>query len=164
MKPQTEGDKLLHGLRDLRDAEKQQVKAIPELANAATNPDLASDLAAHAQETAVHVKRVEQACRNLGVGSRGVESVEMANLLSKATLHAAQVGNSEEVDANIISTAKKVEAYEVQEYNKALQSAEALGVDEAVDILRETLDEEKHAQTQLLDLEKRLDASEDSME
>jgi ferritin-like metal-binding protein YciE len=154
MEPQTNADELLHELRELHSAEKLQTRSLPEMAQAATNPALASNLAHHAQETVAHVKRVEQVCRTLGVGSRGVNSDAVSALLSDASKQLNGSSSAAELDAGLISTAKEIEDYETKKYESVLIDAEKLGVGEAVEVLHQTLDEEKASQAKLRQLQR----------
>ena len=123
------------------------------MAKAATNPELAFNLSQHAQETAIHVKRVEQVCRTLGVRSRGENNDSMAALLSDASKQCSAASSPTELDAGLLSTAKKIEDYETEEYENVLMDAEKLGIGEAVDVLHETLQEEKASQAKLRELQ-----------
>ena len=52
-------------------------------------------------------------------------------------------------DAGIISAAQKVEHYEIATYGTLKQFAETLGLNDAVDLLEATLEEEKAADEKL---------------
>lgn len=55
-------------------------------------------------------------------------------------------------DAGLISAAQKVEHYEIASYGTLVTWAELLEMDEAVDLLNETLDEEKATDEKLTQL------------
>jgi ferritin-like metal-binding protein YciE len=55
-------------------------------------------------------------------------------------------------DAGIIGAAQRVEHYEIAAYGTARAFAERLGRDEAVELLQETLDEEKEADEKLTEI------------
>src|SRR5215813_588074 len=52
---------LTEQMRDLYDAEKQLVKALPKMAKASSNPDLVEAFNSHLSETRGHVERLERA-------------------------------------------------------------------------------------------------------
>src|SRR4051812_19775229 len=54
-------DLFLDELRDLYDAEKQLIKALPKMAKKATSEDLRTAIESHLEETRTHVERLEQA-------------------------------------------------------------------------------------------------------
>jgi len=55
-------------------------------------------------------------------------------------------------DAGIISAGQKIEHYEIASYGTLCQFAETLGFDEAVDLLEQTLNEEKNADEKLTEV------------
>ena len=68
---ETLDDLLVHELRDLINAEKQLVRALPKLIKAATNEALGEALTDHLAETRTHVIRLEECLGLLGVSTRG---------------------------------------------------------------------------------------------
>ncbi len=90
------------------------------MAKSATEPQLAANLAEHARETVTHVKRLEQACRAIGVAKKGVRSDSMAAMLSEGTKLQSEATSAGELDASLITTAKGMEDYETNEYQKVL--------------------------------------------
>ncbi|HXZ79873.1 MAG TPA: DUF892 family protein [Terriglobales bacterium] len=60
-------------LRDLYDAEKQLVKALPKLADAASSDELRSALEEHLQITKQQVERLEQIFEKMGEKSKSKE-------------------------------------------------------------------------------------------
>ncbi len=54
-------DVLIEEMKDLYDAEKQLVKALPKMAKAAGNDELRTAFENHLEETKGHVQRLEQA-------------------------------------------------------------------------------------------------------
>jgi ferritin-like metal-binding protein YciE len=55
-------------------------------------------------------------------------------------------------DAALIAAAQKVEHYEISGYGTARTLAELLGLDQAVELLQQTLDEEKETDMKLTEL------------
>jgi hypothetical protein len=55
----TLGELLIHNVKDLYSAETQLVKALPKMAQAATDPGLQKGFGDHLEETKVHVTRLE---------------------------------------------------------------------------------------------------------
>jgi ferritin-like metal-binding protein YciE len=53
-------------LRDIYDAENQLVKALPEMAKAATSEELRSGFEKHPERTKEHARRLEQVLNDLG--------------------------------------------------------------------------------------------------
>ena len=57
---------LLHEIKDLYNAEKQLVKALPKMAKAAESDELRQLFQEHLEETKQHVQRLEQVFEKLG--------------------------------------------------------------------------------------------------
>jgi ferritin-like metal-binding protein YciE len=55
-------------------------------------------------------------------------------------------------DAALIIAAQKVEHYEIASYGSLVQLAKTIGLNEAVDLLQQTLDEEKETDVLLTEL------------
>jgi ferritin-like metal-binding protein YciE len=55
-------------------------------------------------------------------------------------------------DAGIIMAAQKVEHYEIATYGSLVQLAKTLGMNDAAEILHQTLDEEKQADEKLTEI------------
>ena len=60
-------DLFVHQLQDIYYAEQQLTKALPKMANKATNPQLKQGYLTHLDETKQHVKRLEEVFRMHGI-------------------------------------------------------------------------------------------------
>ena len=67
----------------------------------------------------------------------------MKGLLQEGTKLAGQVQEGQLRDLAIIDSARKVEHYEISSYRALVEMAETLGLDDHIDLLEETLAEEK---------------------
>jgi ferritin-like metal-binding protein YciE len=147
-------DLFLDEIRDLYDAEKQLVKALPKMAKAATSEDLKDAFTSHLEETKGHVTRLEQVFEELGQKPRAKKCAAMAGLVTEGQELIETIAESSVRDAGLIAAAQKVEHYEMAGYGSARTHAELLGHDKAAELLEETLGEEKEADTKLNDLAK----------
>ncbi len=136
------------GLKDMYDAEKQLVKAIPKLVKAATSKSLAEGLSSHLRETEGHVTRLERAFSSIGETAKTKTCPAMKGLVEEGG-DAAKLKDPQARDAAIIAAAQKVEHYEIASYGTLRSWAEAMGHDEAATLLSETLEEEKAADEKL---------------
>jgi ferritin-like metal-binding protein YciE len=66
-------DLYIHELKDLYSAEKQLVKAIPKMAKAASDKELAAGFREHLEQTREQAQRLERILRSLGQSTRGAE-------------------------------------------------------------------------------------------
>ena len=132
-------------LRDLIDAEKQLLKALPKMSKAAENEELRAAFDEHETQTEEHIKRLEQVFEAFDETPRGKKCKGMQGLIEEAS----ELIKEEEGDAALIAAAQKAEHYEISAYGTLAAWAKALGEIEAEGLLNETLDEEKETDTNL---------------
>jgi len=142
-KMKTLEDLFHHELKDLYSAEKQLTKALPKMAKAATNEDLRTAFESHLEETEGHIERLEKIMSKLGLGTRGPKCAAMEGLIEEGKEILEEDMEDDVRDAALIAAAQRVEHYEIAGYGCARTFAEQLGQQDAVDLLQETLDEEK---------------------
>jgi ferritin-like metal-binding protein YciE len=152
MKLSSLDDLFLEELRDLYDAEKQIVKALPKMVEAASSEDLAAAFEEHLTVTQAQVKRLEQIFTELDEKPGGKKCAAMKGLLEEGKELIEEGEPSAVLDAGLISAAQKVEHYEMAGYGTARTFARLLGHDEAAELLQETLDEEKETDRKLTEL------------
>jgi ferritin-like metal-binding protein YciE len=149
MKIKSLRDVFIHELKDLYSAEKQLTKALPKMAKAAANEQLAAGFEEHLEQTEEHVTRLETILKNLGESTRGDKCKAMEGLIEEGAKVIGEEGVPEIIDALLISAAQRVEHYEIAGYGSARTFAELLGEDEAVTLLQQTLDEETETNEKL---------------
>ena len=136
-------------LKDLYSAEKQLIQALPKLAKAADSTELAEAFKGHLEETRVHVERLERIFKDLDGSPGGKKCKGMEGLIEEGSEaleeHTAGPGR----EALLIAGAQKVEHYEISGYGTVVAWAEELGLDDAAELLGETLDEESAADEKL---------------
>ena len=132
-------------LRDLYSAETQLIAALPEMVSSSTDQDLKNAFATHLEETREHRLRLEQICSDLSIDPSGEECEAMRGLIKEAKKHLASTAPGDVRDAVLIASANRVEHYEIAAYGVAKAFADALGYDEASNLLNKTLQEEGHA-------------------
>lgn len=142
-------------LSDLHSAETQLVKALPEMAKAASSPELASAFQKHLAETQEHVRRLDQVFARMNDKPLHVKCRGMEGLLSEGDEAMKDSGDPAVKDAGLISIAQRVEHYEIAGYGCARTYAELLGEQESVGLLQTTLEEERRTDESLTDLAQR---------
>ena len=148
-------------LRDIYDAEKQLVKALPDLAAAADSPELANAIRTHLKETRNQVSRLEEVFSLAGVAAKGKTCKGMKGLIEEGS-EAAEEEKGPVRDLAIIAGAQRVEHYEISAYGTARTLAEELDMNDAVRLLQQTEDEEKNADETLTTIAMRLIDNEES--
>jgi ferritin-like metal-binding protein YciE len=136
-------------LRDVYDAERQIVKALPKMIKAVENEQLRAALTSHLEETRTQVDRLEQVFEACELRSRGKHCSGMAGIIEEGAELVEEGGDAEVLDAGIIAAAQRVEHYEITAYGTLIAWAEALGHTSAVSLLQATLKEEKAADQKL---------------
>jgi ferritin-like metal-binding protein YciE len=136
-------DLFVHTLRDIYYAEKQIVKALPDMIEKATDPQLKQGFQTHLRETDNHVKRLEQAFQAIGKKAQGVDCPAIDGIIKEANEVAGEVEKKQVLDAALIAAAQAVEHYEMTRYGTLIAWAKQLGHNDVVALLNQTLDEEK---------------------
>jgi ferritin-like metal-binding protein YciE len=152
MKLDSMDDLFLHELKDLYSAEKQLLKALPKMAKAASSQELADLIKAHLEETKQQVERLEQVFELIGKSNRGSGCKAMEGLIEEGSEIIEEEGDPAVKDAALITAAQRVEHYEIAGYGSARTFAQQLGLNEAADLLQQTLDEEHAADDKLNNL------------
>src|SRR5260370_10364857 len=142
-------DLFVEQVRDLYDAEKQLVKALPKLAKAASTEDLQRAFETHLDETQGHVQRLEHVFTMLGLKPKGKSCAAMEGLIAEGKEMIDEKGDDMVKDAGLIACAQRVEHYEIAGYGCLHTLAQQLCHHEAANLLQQTLDEEKSADHKL---------------
>jgi len=140
---------LMEEMRDLYDAEKQLVKALPKLAKTATNDELREAFENHLEQTRGHVERLEQAFKLLDAKAKSKSCAAMKGLIEEGKETMQEDLSGALMDSAIICAAQKVEHYEIAGYGTVSAWARSLGLDEVAELLEATLSEEKEADEKL---------------
>jgi len=144
MQLQSLQDLFEHEIADLYDAETQLVTALPKLAQAASNDELRGAFEQHLGETRDHVRRLDEIRGQ--IGSSITEQCDgMRGLIKEGEEVVSGGGDPNVKDAALISAAQRVEHYEIAAYGTARTLADELDLDDAKDLLDQTLDEEGSA-------------------
>jgi ferritin-like metal-binding protein YciE len=139
-------------LRDIYDAEKQMLQALPKLAEAAHSPQLKTAFNHHLGQTETQVQRLEQIFEELHEKPTGNRCEAMTGLIQEARQLMRDVEDPDVLDAALIAAAQKVEHYEIASYGTVATYAKMLGDMEVAKILGQILSEEKHTDQKLTQL------------
>jgi ferritin-like metal-binding protein YciE len=145
-------DLFLDELADIYDAERRIVKALPKLAKAATCPELKKGILAHLKETEGHVTKLEKVFQSFDLKAKGKTCEATVGLLAEGDEIAADFKGSPAINAALISSAQKVEHYEIASYGCLHEWAGLLGKKEASTLLLQILNEEKETNNTLTEL------------
>ena len=145
-------DLLVSELRDLYNAEKQLIEALPKIAEKTSSQTLRKAILDHLEQTRGHAARLERACSELGVKPTGKKCKAMEGLVAEGDEMLEDDGDEAVRDAGIITAAQRVEHYEIAAYGGAIAFAEELGRDSIARLLKQTIDEEEEADRKLTEI------------
>jgi ferritin-like metal-binding protein YciE len=137
-------DELFHDtLRDIYFAEKKILSALPKMAKAAQSDDLRAAFEKHHGETQDQVDRLEQVFELIGKKAQGKTCQAILGIVEEGQEIMKDYKNSPALDAGLLAGAQAVEHYEISRYGTLKSWANELGLEQAVGLLDETLQEEK---------------------
>jgi ferritin-like metal-binding protein YciE len=139
----TMDDLFVHQLQDIYYAEQQLVKALPKMAEKATDKQLKQGFLTHLDETKTHVQRLEQVFQMHGAEVKAVDCPAIDGIIKEANQTAGEVADKSVLDAALINAAQAAEHYEIVRYGSLIAWAKQLGRNDCAAVLQKTLDEEK---------------------
>jgi ferritin-like metal-binding protein YciE len=146
-------DELFHDtLKDIYYAEKKILAALPKMAKAAQNEDLSAAFEKHHGETEGQIERLEQVFELIEEKPAGKKCAAIEGIIEEGQEIIKEYKGSPALDAGLLAAAQAVEHYEISRYGTLRTWAEELGLDEAVKLLQETLDEESATDEALSEL------------
>ena len=138
---------LIDQLRDILHAEKQLLKALPNMAKAARFDRLRELMEFHLAETEEQVERINECFSLLGVAARARACKAMMGLVEEGK-EVIEEGKKKEdalADLALVGAAQRVEHYEISGYTTAKNLAQQLRHSAVVALLSKSLAEEENA-------------------
>jgi ferritin-like metal-binding protein YciE len=136
----------LHELGDILYAERTLVKALPKMAQEATDSNLATAFEKHLGETEQHVTNIEKAFEMVGETAKAEKCPGIEGIKKE---HDEFVRNEEPstdvLDMFLTGAAARTEHYEIAAYTGLITMAKALGETDAAKLLGDNLKDEKAA-------------------
>jgi ferritin-like metal-binding protein YciE len=139
-------------IKDLYSAENQLEKALPKLAKKASDQELAKSLEEHLKVTQKQKERLEKICEMMNISPRGKKCIAMEGIIHELESDLAEIEKENLMDPDLILGAQKVEHYEIACYGTACAMAKLMGNDEVLNLLHESLEEEKQQDLALTEL------------
>src|SRR5258706_12456493 len=137
-------------LQDIYWAEQKLVKTLPKLEEAASSSELKQAFNSHLQETKNHVSRLEKVFELIGQQAEGKKCHAIAGIADEGEeiIDDTEEGTAQR-DVGLIFAGQKAEHYEIATYGGMVTLARTLGYNDAVDLLSQTLEEEKETDSLL---------------
>ena len=149
-----EADLFHDTLKDIYFAEKKILATLPKMAKAAQNPELKAAFEKHRVETEGQVDRLEQVFAIIEKKPQGKTCAAIVGITDEGAEIMSEYKGSPALDAGLLAAAQAVEHYEISRYGTLRTWAEELGLDDAVPLLQETLDEEEATDEALTEIAK----------
>jgi ferritin-like metal-binding protein YciE len=148
-------DDLFHDtLKDIYFAEKKILATLPKMAKAARNQELKAAFEKHRVETEGQVERLEEVFGIIDKRPQGKTCAAILGITGEGAEIMEDYKGSPALDAGLIAAAQAVEHYEISRYGTLRTWAEELGLNDAVPLLQETLDEEEATDEALTEIAK----------
>ncbi len=148
----TAEDLFIDSLKDIYSAEKQAVRIYPKLAKAISSDELKQALQTHLEETKGQIERLDRIFEVLEKRAGGKTCEGMKGLIEEGQEHAEEIEAGPVRDAALIGAAQRMEHYEIAAYGTVVALAKARGENEIVNLLNETLEEEKATDQKLTEV------------
>jgi len=140
-KQKTLDDLFLETLKDMYHAEKQILRALPKMGKAADSDQLRQAFETHRKETEGQVARLEQVFEMLGKPARGKPCEAIQGIIEEGKEVMEDFKGSDALDAGLLAGAQAVEHYEISRYGTLKTWAMQLGLNDAAELLDQTLQE-----------------------
>jgi ferritin-like metal-binding protein YciE len=148
-------DELFHDtLKDIYFAEKKILSTLPKMAKAAQNEELKAAFEKHRGETEGQVERLEQVFTMIEKKPQGKTCDAIVGITDEGAEIMKEYKGSPALDAGLLAAAQAVEHYEISRYGTLKAWAEELGLNDAAELLQETLDEEEATDEALTEIAK----------
>jgi ferritin-like metal-binding protein YciE len=142
----------LEELADIYNAEQQLTRALPKMAKAAESDELRMAFEEHLEQTQEQIARLDQVFRSLDETLKRKTCKGMQGLIEEGSEMMQEHKGSSEIDAALIAAAQKVEHYEIASYGTLCAWAEQMGHDEALELLKQNIDEEETTDERLTEI------------
>ncbi|HUR69314.1 MAG TPA: DUF892 family protein [Candidatus Thermoplasmatota archaeon] len=144
MTMETLHDLFEHELKDIYDAESRLVDALRQQASESTDAQIRAAFQAHMKETEGQKERLEQVFEIWGKeATRGEGCAGVQGLLEEHKNFKREKPAGPILDVFNLGAAAKVERYEITAYEGLIRLATQMGLDDAVELLEQNLEEEE---------------------
>ena len=141
-------------LKDIYFAEKKILSTLPKMAKAAQSEELKAAFEKHYTETEGQIERLEKVFAVIEKKPQGKTCAAIVGITDEGAEIMEEYKGSPALDAGLLGAAQAVEHYEISRYGTLIAWAEELGLDDAVSLLEETLEEEEATDEALTEIAK----------
>src|SRR4051794_20922670 len=141
-------------LKDMYFAEKKILGTLPKMAKAARSEELKAAFVKHHGETQEHVERLEEVFALIEKKPQGKKCDAIVGITDEGAEIMNDYKGMPALDAGLLAAAQAVEHYEISRYGTLKAWAEELGLNDAAELLQETLEEEEATDEALTEIAK----------
>jgi len=146
-------EELFHDtLKDIYFAEKKILATLPKMEKAAQASELKQAFAKHTTQTEGHVERLDKVFATIDKKPQGKTCDAIVGITDEGAEIMKEYKGSPALDAGLLAAAQAVEHYEISRYGTLKTWANELGLNDAVQLLDQTLGEEKETDAKLTEI------------
>ncbi|RWP16021.1 MAG: ferritin-like domain-containing protein [Mesorhizobium sp.] len=131
------------GLKDVYYAERKILAALKKMAKGAESDELTAAFEKHRDETEAQIERLQQVFEIFGKRPQAKTCPAIDGIIEEGQEILEEFKEAPALDAGLVAAAQAVEHYEIARYGTLITWAGLLGLNDAVPLLEETLEEEK---------------------
>jgi ferritin-like metal-binding protein YciE len=136
-------------LKDIYYAERKILRSLPKMARAAQSETLKAAFEKHKDQTEGQIERLQQVFEIIGKAPRGKTCEAIDGIVAEGEEIMEEYKDTPALDAGLLAAAQAVEHYEITRYGTLKRWAGVLGLEDAVRLLDETLQEESQTDEDL---------------
>jgi ferritin-like metal-binding protein YciE len=155
MKLNTLDDLFIHGLKDMYNAEKLIMDALPKMIDATSSPELKDKFKEHLAMTREQSERLEEIFDMLDMEPEEGKCDGMVGIIKEGEKLIKASGSPDVKDAGLIAAAQRVEHYEISAYGTLRTFAATLGYTDIAEKLQTTVKQETKTDQLLTDVAER---------
>ena len=142
-------DSFVNGLSAMYNTEKLIIQGAPELMQGIQNPQAKQVMEQHGEETKQQMQRLEQVFQMAGETPNDIQPDGILGILKENSKIQSQGYDPATLEAATVAAAQRIEHYEIAGYGTLVSYAKQLGMNDAAQLLGQTLSEEKNADEKL---------------
>jgi ferritin-like metal-binding protein YciE len=136
-------DLFIEQLREVCNAERQQLQAFPDLVNRASSSELRDSFKSHLESTRAQRERLDKLLDDLDILVSGEFNQTMKGLLLELDDLLDRSSDPDVRDAALVVALQQIEHFEIAAYGTLCALAQALGRNDVAVVLHHSLEEEK---------------------
>jgi ferritin-like metal-binding protein YciE len=132
-----------HHLKEVYGAEQRVLEALDEMANETVDREAKKGFQQHRKDTQGQIKRLERVFKSLDLRPEPLPCAGIEGLIKERKSLSKEKPSEEILSFADLHAAQKVERYEITAYEGLIETAQQLGLEDAVEQLTQNLEEEE---------------------